>query len=73
MYLPKHYRLMLDDGKWWTYNTDQVCPVDKVDRRLAMRLIRDGYVIDKWIDGRGRIYYKPNPEKSDRLGPVSQP
>jgi hypothetical protein len=71
LYFPEHYRLMLSDGRWYTYDTQMSCAVDRVDRRLALRMIEEGYVADKHVDFVGRIMYSiappimPQPERGD--------
>lgn len=57
LYFPDNYRLMLDDGNWYLYDTDSACPVDKVDRRFASKLISSGFVGNKRVDYLGRLIY----------------
>lgn len=57
LHFPDHYRLMLDDGYWRLYDTEMNCPIEKVDRRLARKLIETGYVGNKTVDYLGRLVY----------------
>lgn len=57
LYFPEHYRLMLDDGKWFMYNTQMCCAVDVVDRRFAIKLVKENHVGKKHIDALGRIMF----------------
>lgn len=57
LHFPDNYRLMLDNGKWYLYDNDMACPVDKVDRRFAFKLIDTGFVDNKRFDYLGRLIY----------------
>jgi hypothetical protein len=57
LHFPEHYRLMLDNGKWYLYDNEMSCPVDTVDRRFAFKLIDTGFVDNKRVDFLGRLIY----------------
>jgi hypothetical protein len=73
LYFPEHYRLMLHNGSWRMYDTEMSCPVDRVDRRLALELVKTGFVGNKFVDHIGRLMYsRLTPDAAD-LGVGSAP